>query len=149
LCPDGGVNALLSAKHVMLNEQFTPNTWGSLPLIYLGLYYFNIKDITGLIFASLTKVDLALIYLQEQSMNFLCTVASFTVAIKSRGLNVLCQLTSSLRLQDVLVHQLAFFIYRGASSLTAMDGENADIAGAIYLSFRPSLTDKSLPFASS
>jgi hypothetical protein len=29
---------------------------------------------------------------------FLCTVASFTVAIKLRGFVVLCQLTSSLRL---------------------------------------------------
>jgi hypothetical protein len=34
----------------------------------------------------------------DKSMNFLCTAASFTVAIKSRGFDVLCQLTSSLRL---------------------------------------------------
>jgi hypothetical protein len=61
-------------------------------------------------------------------MNFLCTAASFTVAIKSCGLKVLCQLTSSLRLQDVLVHQLANLL--AASS-------------------RPTLTDKPLPFASS
>ncbi|WP_269571439.1 hypothetical protein [Shewanella denitrificans] len=36
-----------------------------------------------------------------------------------------------------------------ASGLTTKDGENADIAGAIYLPFRPILTDKPLPFASS
>jgi hypothetical protein len=35
---------------------------------------------------------------QDKNINCLCTAASFTVAIKSHGYVVLCQLTSSLRL---------------------------------------------------
>jgi hypothetical protein len=42
----------------------------------------------------------------DKNMNFLCTVASFTVAVRTHGFVVLCQLTFSLRLNDVLVHQL-------------------------------------------
>jgi hypothetical protein len=34
----------------------------------------------------------------DKSMNFHCTAASFTVAVKTHGFVVLCQLTSSLRL---------------------------------------------------
>jgi hypothetical protein len=34
----------------------------------------------------------------DKNMNFLCTAASFTAAIRSRGFVVLCQLTSSFRL---------------------------------------------------
>jgi hypothetical protein len=34
----------------------------------------------------------------DKDMYFLCTATSFTVAIRSRGFVVLCQLTSSLRL---------------------------------------------------
>jgi hypothetical protein len=34
----------------------------------------------------------------DKSMNFPCTAASFTVAVKSHGFVVLCQLASSLRL---------------------------------------------------
>ena len=34
----------------------------------------------------------------DKSMNCLCTAASFTVAVRSRGFVVLCQLTFSLRL---------------------------------------------------
>ena len=34
----------------------------------------------------------------DKNMNFLCTAASFTMTIRSRGFVVLCQLTSSFRL---------------------------------------------------
>ncbi len=34
----------------------------------------------------------------DKDMYFLCTAASFTVTIRSRGFVVLCQLTSGLRL---------------------------------------------------
>jgi len=34
----------------------------------------------------------------DKDMNFICTAASFTVAVKLRGFDVLCHLASSLRL---------------------------------------------------
>ncbi|MES9858910.1 MAG: hypothetical protein ABW166_20270 [Sedimenticola sp.] len=34
----------------------------------------------------------------DKGMNFPCTAASFTVAVRSRGFDVLCHLASSLRL---------------------------------------------------
>ncbi|CAM4129514.1 hypothetical protein [Shewanella denitrificans] len=54
------------------------------------------------------------------------------------GFGILRSPTSTIL--GVVVHQLAFFISKQASGLTTKDGENADIAGAIYLPFRPILT---------
>ncbi len=40
----------------------------------------------------------------DKRMNFPCTAASFTVAVRPHGFDVLCHLAFSLRLIDALVH---------------------------------------------
>ncbi len=51
------------------------------PVASLVIYRWHVKQISP-----------------DKNMNFLCTAASFTVAVKSRGFDVLCHLASSLRL---------------------------------------------------
>jgi hypothetical protein len=54
----------------------------------------------ALVYQSLTGIHRSLLeqISPDKSMNCLCTAASFTVAVRSHGFVVLCQLTFSLRL---------------------------------------------------
>jgi len=114
-CPnhyDGHLATTPSADFCLITSPVTQHRAIGLYLIR-SLWAIQSKEPRHLLTRALLVGDRSLVrqIFPDKNMNFPCTAASFTVAVRSHGFVVLCQLASSLTSNyasyDVFVHQLA------------------------------------------